>query len=172
MPVLAESNPNTNQKLNVQSNVPHPRSLPFEAVLWPSHKQVAIKNLLQQVKSFAKPQSVSGTPSLANPVSPAKTLPKTANIVGITQRILPGGAGQKAVSVQFQQTNPNDPYFSSVNIYTQQAGKPPVLVASGATSPVTFKAVKSSAPTVILVQSVGNWGSTDLKSSPTKSIRL
>jgi len=77
----------------------------------------------------------------------------------------------KNVTVQFNHPGTN-PYFSAANVYMKQAGKEPVLVASGASSPLTFTAPKTNIPTSIHVSSVGNWGETDILTAPSAPVTL
>lgn len=65
----------------------------------------------------------------------------------------------------------NDPYFTTGQAYIQQGTDTPTLLASGS-SPITVNLTKSSVPVIITVVSAGNWGATDLKHSPARSVSL
>ncbi|HZI31428.1 MAG TPA: hypothetical protein VFF11_03745, partial [Candidatus Binatia bacterium] len=67
---------------------------------------------------------------------------------------------------------PNDPYFAGANIYLHKSGAEPVLVASGAKSPLQFVTDASSVPHAVHVTSVGNQGETDVMKSPAAALSL
>jgi hypothetical protein len=79
--------------------------------------------------------------------------------------------GQKTVTVQFIHPG-GDPYFSGANVYLKKANGQPTLVAGGAKSPLTFNVPVNNAPHSVHVTSVGNWGETDVLTSPSRRVHL
>jgi hypothetical protein len=128
-------------------------------------------NQIQQTKGSAKPLTQNVLPTTqpsASSVSP-RTTPATVSRIRVVTK--PPVNGQKQVTVQF--THPhNDPYFAGANIYLRQGQKQPVLVASGAQSPLTFNAPQTNAPHAVYVTSLGNWGETAVLKAPSRHVRL
>jgi hypothetical protein len=80
--------------------------------------------------------------------------------------------GQKRVIVQFNHPA-GDPYFAGAAVYLRKGGSTqPVQVAAGARSPLQFTVPVNTAPHVVHITSVGNWGETDVLTSPSKHVRL
>lgn len=147
---------------------PHPGSIPKTPIIWPAAQHRS--NQIQQTKGSAKPQVMFALPTTQpsqSQVAP-RTTPKPVSNVRVVTRI---SGIQKTVTVQFNHP-PGDQYFSGANIYLRRANQQPVLVASGAKSPITFTTTRSAAPHAVYVTSVGNWGETDVLTSPSHPVRL
>jgi hypothetical protein len=146
-----------------------PGQVPKTPVIWPQTSQHT--NQIQQTKGSAKPQSFFTLPTTQpgqSPVPP-RTTPTTVSAVRIVTRI--ASDTQKQVTVQFNHP-PGSPYFAGANVYLKRANGQPILVASGAKSPITFTANHDPAPHSIYVTSVGNWGETNVGNSPSAPVRL
>jgi hypothetical protein len=143
-------------------------SVPSTPITWPADRHQA--NQIQQTKGSAKPQSdfvLPTTQPSRSSVAP-RTTPAPVSAVRV---VLRPNAGGKQVTVQFNHPA-GDPYFASANVYLRRAGQQPTLVASGAKSPLTFVAPLNSAPHAVYVSSVGNWGETNVLTSPSHPVRL
>lgn len=147
----------------------HPGKIPSTPIIWPADKHTA--NKIQQMRGSAKPQTADVLPTTqpnASAVAP-RTTPAPVSDVRVVRQ--PGPPGSHQLTVQF--THPHgDAYFSGANVYLRRAGQQPVLVASGAKSPVTFTVPKHAAPHAIYVTSSGNWGETDVLTSPSHAVAL
>jgi hypothetical protein len=148
----------------------HPGARPKQAVVWPEPRHT--ENKIQQLRGSSKP-AVSNLPATTDSSHPRvqpPTTPATVSHVRVITR--PAVNGQKTVTVQF--THPHgDPYFAGASVYLRRAGTDqPVLVAAGAKSPIQFTVPVHAAPHSIHVVSDGNWGSTDVLSSPSRLVRL
>lgn len=157
--------------MNVKDTIltPHPGAIPSTPIVWPADRHKS--NQIQQVKGSAKPQMSAVIPTTLpsqSSVAP-RTTPQHVSRVRVVTR--PAVAGQKTVTVQFAHPS-NDPYFAGASVYLQRAGQQPTLVASGAKSPLTFAAPVHAAPHALFVTSDGNWGSTDVLSSPSRRVNL
>lgn len=155
------NNPYTDQ-------TPHPGSVPSQPIKWPAPRHVS--NQVQQTKGSAKPQSnpLPTTQPSVSAVAP-RTTPANVGRIRVTTR--PAVNGQKTITVQF--THPGgDQYFAGANVYLKRAGGQPTQVGGGAKSPLTFTVPVSDAPHSVFVSSVGNWGETDVLSSPSHPVRL
>lgn len=147
----------------------HPGAIPSTPIIWPAPRHVS--NQVQQVKGSAKPLTANVLPTTQpsqSSVAP-RTTPQPVSHVRIVTR--PAVSGQKTVTVQFNHPG-GDPYFSGANVYLKRAGKLPNLVGGGAQSPITFTVPVHDAPHVVHVTSVGNWGETDILTSPSHPVRL
>jgi hypothetical protein len=147
----------------------HPGSIPTTPVIWPAPRHVS--NQVQQTKGSAKPQATFVLPTTQPSVSavPPRTTPQQVSHVRVVSK--PPVSGQKSVTVQFNHPS-GDPYFSGANVYLRRAGQEPTLVASGAKSPLTFTAPVHAAPHSLFVTSCGNWGETNILTSPSARVRL
>lgn len=148
----------------------HPGSIPTTPVIWPAANPHT-RNQVQQTKGSAKPQSDTVLPTTQpnqSAVAP-RTTPATVSHVRVVSR--PPVNNQKTVTVQFNHPA-GDPYFAGVNVYLRRAGQQPTLIAGGAKSPVTFTTPTHQAAHAIFVTSVGNWGETDVLTSPSHPVRL
>lgn len=146
-----------------------PGQVPRTPVIWPQTSQHT--NQIQQTKGSAKPQSFFTLPTTQpgqSPVPP-RTTPTPVSGVRVVTRI--ANTAQKQVTVQFNHP-PGNPYFAGANVYLKRATGQPVLVASGAKSPITFNANYDQAPHSVYVTSVGNWGETAVGNSPSAPLRL
>lgn len=146
----------------------HPGKIPSNTVVWPAIHHEA--NQIQQMKGSAKAQASFTLPTTqpaAPPVAP-RTTPGKVSSVRVIQR---SGGGQKTVTVQFNHP-PGDQYYAGSNVYLRKANGQPTLVASGSQSPITFTTPANAAPHSVFVTSVGNWGETDVLSSPSAAVRL
>lgn len=147
----------------------HPGKVPTTPLLWPAAPHT--QNKIQQVKGSAKPTTANVLPTTqpnASSVAPRTTPAPVSHVRVVTK---PPVNGQKTVTVQFIHPH-GDPYFAGANVYLRQGRKQPVLVAAGAKSPLTFTAPQSNAPHAIYVSSVGNWGQTDILTSPSHHVRM
>ena len=148
----------------------HPGAIPSTPVIWPATSQRS--DQIQQTKTSAKPQAAFVLPTTQPNKSsvPPRTTPQPVSNIRVVTR--PAVDGQKTVIVQF--THPHgDPYFQGAHVYLRQAGKPqPVLVAGGAASPLRFTVPVNTAPHVLHVSSYGNWGETNVLTSPSRPVRL
>jgi hypothetical protein len=156
--------------MNPTDNIltPHPGHIPTTPIIWPAPRHVS--NQVQQTKGSAKPQAANVLPTTQPSVSAVapRTTPKNVSQVRVvTRRPI---AGQKTVTVQF--THPGDPYFSGANVYLRRAGQQPTLVAGGAQSPISFTVPVNAAAHTVHVTSVGNWGETDILTSPAHHVHL
>jgi len=159
LPAKDENDPNTI----------HPGVVPSSPIIWPADQHQS--NQIQQTKGSAKPQASFVLPTVQP--SQSSVAPRTTpNPVAQVRVVLRNnGAAQKNVTVQFNHP-PGDQYFAGANVYLKRANQQPVLVASGAKSPITFATGKSAAPHAIYVTSQGNWGETDVATSPSHPVRL
>jgi hypothetical protein len=142
--------------------------VPSSPIVWPAPRHLS--NQIQQTKGSAKPQSAFVLPTTQpskSSVAP-RTTPASVSHVRVVLRPNVGG---KQVTVQFNHPA-GDPYFASANVYLRRAGQQPTLVASGAKSPLSFVAPLNSAPHAVYVTSVGNWGETNVLTSPSHPVRL
>jgi hypothetical protein len=157
-------------KIDLDNGIIHayPGRIPSSPIVWPAPRQIA--NQIQQTKGSAKPQAAFVLPTTQP--SKARVAPRTTPApVSAVRVILRPNAGGKQVTVQF--THPSgDPYFASANVYLRRAGQQPTLVASGAQSPLTFVAPLNAAPHSVYVTSCGNWGETNVLTSPSHPVRL
>lgn len=148
---------------------PHPGSIPSTPIVWPAPRHTS--NQVQQTKGSAKPRVANVLPTTQpnkSIVAPRTTPAPVSHVRAITRKAV---AGQKTVTVQFNHPA-GDPYFAGANVYLRRAGRQPVLVAAGAQSPLSFTAPVNGAPHAVYVSSVGNWGETDVLSSPSHHVRL
>jgi hypothetical protein len=102
---------------------------------------------------------------------------KAAGITGATPSVntqikSPNTQGvPKAVSnVNITKMNASDTTAKVSVSFTQNAD--PVRVSGGAASPVVFTMTRTKAPVTFTVVSQGNWGSTAIDQSPSKSVSL
>jgi hypothetical protein len=148
----------------------HPGSVPSTPIIWPATSPHTV-NKIQQTKGSAKPQTANVLPTTQPNASavPPRTTPAPVSHVRVVTR--PPVNNQKTVTVQFNHP-PGDPYFAGVNVYLRRAGQAPTLIAGGAKSPVTFTTPTHQAAHAIFVTSVGNWGETDVLTSPSHPVRL
>jgi hypothetical protein len=146
----------------------YPGAVPSTPILWPAVQHPS--NQIQQTKGSAKPQATGVLPTTQpnqSTVAP-RTTPAPVSNVRVVAR---SNGTQKNLTVQFSHPS-GDPYFSGANVYLRRAGQQPTLVASGAKSPLTFTANNNSAAHSIFVTSVGNWGETDVLTSPSVPVKL
>jgi hypothetical protein len=146
----------------------YPGSIPSTPLLWPAVQHPS--NQIQQTKGSAKPQATGVQPTTQpnqSTVAPRTTPAHVSNVRVVTRNV----GGQKNITVQFNHPS-GDPYFSGAKVYLRSGTKEPVLVASGSKSPLTFTASNDSAPHAIHVTSVGNWGETDVLTSPSAPVKL
>lgn len=146
----------------------YPGAIPTTSIIWPTNAHRS--NQIQQTKGSAKPQAQFTLPTTQPNASavPARTTPAHVSNVRVVLR--PNGQS-KNVTVQFNHP-PGDQYFSSANVYLRRAGQQSTLVASGAKSPLTFSVANNHAPHSIYVTSCGNWGETNVLTSPSHPVRL
>lgn len=146
----------------------YPGSIPSTPIIWPTVQHNA--NQIQQTKGSAKPQATGVQPTTLpnqSTVAPRTTPAHVSNVRVVSRNV----GGQKNLTVQFNHPS-GDPYFSGAKVYLRQGNQEPVLVASGSKSPLTFTATNNSAPHSIFVTSVGNWGETDVMTSPSAPVKL
>jgi hypothetical protein len=160
--------PTVDEKDKVSTTIAYPGAIPSTPIIWPSNQHKS--NQIQQTKGSAKPQASNVVPTTQpnqSLVAPRTTPAPVSNV----RVVLRPSSTQHAVTVQF--THPaGDPYFAGANVYLRRAGQQPTLVASGAKSPLTFTVDKNAAPHSIYVTSSGNWGETDVLTSPSSPVRL
>jgi hypothetical protein len=101
--------------------------------------------------------------------SSTQGLPKAVQNVTIRKKII--STTQVQLTVMFTM-NPGDPFFTTAKIYMRLGTANPVVVGEGALSPLNVIVTRTSVPATFFVQSVGNWGSTPLSTSPAQSISL
>lgn len=147
-----------------------PGFVPSQPIVWPARQNT--DNRVQQTKGSATPQTASVRPSTQpskSTVAPRTTPPAVTHIRVVTK---PAKDGQKQVTVQFNHPAGN-PYYAGANVYLRRAGNmQPVKVAGGAQSPLVFTVPVNQAPHVVHVASFGNWGETDVLTSPSRHVRL
>ena len=157
--------------MNIEDTIltPHPGKIPSTPLLWPTGQHT--ENKIQQTKSSAKPSNsiVLPTTQPAKSAVPPRTTPANVSHVRVVTK--PAVNGMKSVTVQFNHPG-GDQYFAGANVYLRKSHGEPVMVASVAKSPATFTVPVSSAPHSVFVSSTGNWGSTDVLSSPSRRVRL
>lgn len=147
----------------------HPGSIPSTPIIWPADRHKS--NQIQQTKGSAKPQSSFVLPTTQpnqSGVAP-RTTPQNVSSVRVVSR--QAVKGQKTVTVQFRHPA-GDPYFAGASVYLRRSGQQPTLVASGAKSPLTFTVPTNQAAHAVHVTSYGNWGETDILTSPAHHVRL
>ena len=145
-----------------------PGSIPVTPIIWPEARHKS--NQIQQTKGSAKPQASFVLPTTQpnqSSVAPRTTPAPVSNV----RVVLRPSTGQKNVVVQFNHPA-GDPYFAGANVYLRRAGQQPTLVASGAKSPLTFITPNHAAPHALYVTSYGNWGETNVLTSPSHPVRL
>ena len=160
-PTIPLAQPNNELKI-------YPGAIPTTPILWPAVQHPS--NQIQQTKGSAKPQATGVQPTTQpnqSTVAPRTTPAHVSNVRVVSRNV----GGQKNITVQFNHPS-GDPYFSGANVYLRSGTKQPVLVASGAKSPLTFTATNDSAPHSVHVTSVGNWGETDVMTSPSAPVKL
>jgi hypothetical protein len=147
----------------------HPGAIPSTPIVWPAPRNT--ENKIQQTKGSAKPQTFNVLPTTQPNASavPPRTTPKHVSDVRVVTR--PPINGMKTVTVQFIHPG-GDPYFAGANVYLKRARGQPTLVAGGAKSPLTFTVPVNTAPHSVHVSSVGNWGETDVITSPSRRVHL
>lgn len=147
----------------------HAGSIPTTPHIWPAVAHV--KNQVQQTKGSAKPQTANVLPTTqpAQSSVPPRTTPQPVSHVRVVSK--PAANGQKTVTVQFNHPS-GDPYFAGANAYLRKGRGEPVQVASAAKSPITFTVPVSDAPHAVFISSQGNWGETDILTSPSHHVRL
>ena len=139
---------------------------PTQEFVWPSSHSP--KTQIAQLKAAG----ITGASASANTQikSPStQGLPKAVSNVNITK--MNSSNTQAKVTVSFTH-NPGDPYFTSAQVYATVGNASPVLVSGGNSSPVVFTMNRTNAPVTITVVSQGNWGSTAIENSPSKSVSL
>jgi hypothetical protein len=149
---------------------PDPGAIPKTPIIWPASRHVS--NQVQQTKGSAKPQATFVLPTTQPNTSavPPRTTPQHVSGIRIVSQKAVNG--QKTIVVQFRHPA-GDPYFAGAHIYLRRAGSTqPVLVAGGFASPLRFTVPVHNAPHVLHVSSWGNWGETDILSSPSRPVRL
>ena len=145
-----------------------PGVIPATPILWPAPQHRS--NQIQQTKGSAKPRASFVLPTTQpnqSGVAP-RTTPAPVSDVRV---VLRHNGASKNVTVQFNHPS-GDPYFAGANVYLRRAGQQPTLVASGAKSPLTFSVGTNHAPHAIYVTSCGNWGETDVLTSPSHPVKL
>lgn len=145
-----------------------PGSVPVTPIIWPvsQHKS----NQIQQTKGSAKPRAAFVSPS-TQPNTP-RVAPRTTPGAVSNIRVIRRASGtQRTITVQFTHP-PNDPYFAGASVYLRKAGGQPVLVSSGAKSPLSFVANQDHAAHAVYVSSWGNWGETATLNSPSHPVHL
>ena len=130
---------------------------PRQPVRFPQDRH--INNQIQQIKVAAQNQQPSVLPTLPKQVTNIQTSRVALN------------STQHQVTVTFNR-DVSDNNYKSVNIFLKQGNNAPSLVTSGPDSPLVFITPKSSRPSVVIVQAVGNWGTNPINNSPSKSIKL
>lgn len=143
---------------------PYPNVVKVEPIHWPTESE----DRIQQTKTGSKPQ-VQTLPGTARPRVNARTVPRPVNNVRINRA--QAGANQHKVTVSFIQ-HPSDIYFQRVAVYLKQGNGEPTQVAGGSTSPISFTTNKTSAPSQVMVQSVGAWGATPIHRAPSHIVHL
>ena len=146
----------------------HPGAVPTTQIIWPTDRHRG--NQIQQTKGSAKPLSTNVRPSVQPSKStvPPRTTPQPVSRVRVVTKTVDG---QKQVTVQFAHPG-NDPYFAGAGVYLRRAGQQPVLVASGAQSPLTFTVDATAVPHSIHITSIGNWGESPLSTAPSRPVSL
>lgn len=163
-----EARPSTKPGVGEIPNTIHPGVIPSQPIIWPADRHAS--NQIQQTKGSATPQASFVLPSVS--VSQSRVPPRTTPAQVSHVRVIRRNVGtQKSVTVQFNHPS-GDPYFSGANVYLRKANGQPTLVASGAKSPLNFQVPSNAAPHSIFVTSVGNWGETDILTSPSAPVRL
>jgi hypothetical protein len=149
-----------------------PGGLPTTPLVWPVDSHVPTQ--IQQIKGSAPAQqsNVFPTTQPSRPTVAPKTTPgMVSNVRVLTKTVQTEYGEKKQVTVQFTHP-PNDNYFTGANVYLHKKGAQPTVVASGSKSPLQFTTDISSAPHVVRVTSVGNWGETNVLSSPSAPVSL
>lgn len=148
---------------------PHPGKIPSTPFAWPTNRHTS--NQVQQTKGSAKPQSANVLPTTQPNQSavPPRTTPAQVSRIRVVTK--PAVNGQKQITVQFNHPG-GDPYFAGANVYLRKSQGKPVMVASGAQSPIQFTVPVNTAPHTIHITSQGNWGETDVATSPSHPVRL
>jgi len=156
--------------INIEGLKIFPGHVPTTPLLWPANPQHADR--IQQTKGSAKPQAGIVLPTTQPNKSSVQPRTTPQNVSHVRVVTSPAVNGQKTVRVQFNHPA-GDPYFAGANVYLRKAGQTqPVLVAGGAQSPMSFTVPVNQASHVVHVTAVGNWGETDVLSSPSHPVRL
>ena len=149
----------------------YPGKRPISPVVWPAPQHRT--NQIQQTKSSATPQSTFVLPTTQPSASivPPRTTPQHVSGVRVISR--PAVNGQKTITVQFNHPS-GDPHFQGASVYLKKAGpgQQPSQVASGNKSPLSFTVPVNAAPHAVHVSSWGNWGETNVLTSPSHPVRL
>ena len=119
-----------------------------------------------------KAAGITGGQPSANPQTKSPNtqgLPQAVTNLRVAKQNI--SATQVRLTISFGH-NPGDPYLETVKIYQKTSDGNPVQVAAGNQSPIVLTATRTSKPTTIIAQSSGNWGSTPINSSPSKSVDI
>jgi hypothetical protein len=133
-------------------------NFPRTPIRWPN-----LSTVTRQIQSSAQPVQVSNQRHVASINQP---LPVTGVFVNIRRSGL-----QRRVTVSFIQRTA-DTNYQKANIHLKLGSGPPVMIASGVSSPVVISVPASTLPATVFVQAEGNWGPHPLNLSPSRSISL
>jgi hypothetical protein len=146
----------------------YPGTVPTSPVIWPAPAQRS--NQIQQVKITAQPQLTAALPTTqpSQAVVPPRTTPAQVSRIRVVSKTV---GDSKTLTIKFTHPAGNH-YFQAAAVYLRKGKDQPVLVAGGSKSPLSFTVPKSNAPHSIYVVSQGNWGSTNILTSPSTRVKL
>jgi len=140
---------------------------PREGFAWPSGFNQSAQ--VQQIRVNAQPTPISTlkAPRVQNSVP---SVPKPVTGIRISRAVIPGTDNMR-VNVHFQR-DPADTAYQSANVYLKQANGQNNIVGTTSATMSTFVVPRTSASSVVTVQSVGTGSAVPVGNSPSKSVRL
>ena len=140
---------------------------PTDSLVWPMGFNAGAQVQQLRVASQPSPLSTLKKPSVQNSVP---SVPKPVTGLRVHRAGIPG-TGNVKVSVHFNR-DPADVAYQGANIYLKQANGTNSIVNSTAGTQGTFVVPKSSAASVVTVQSVGSGSAIPVGNSPGKAVNL
>jgi hypothetical protein len=130
-----------------------------------SHSQGTQNAQLKAAGKSANPPSTN--PQAKSPAT--QGLPQVVSNVYVTKLNI--SVTQVKLSVSFTH-NAGDTYFTQAQVFMKYGNAAPMLITSGSKSPITFNVARTKTAATVIVTSNGNWGSTPISQSPSKSVLL
>jgi hypothetical protein len=140
---------------------------PREGFSWPSGFNQTAQ--VQQLRVNAQPSPVSTlrSPRVQNSVP---SVPKPVTGIRVIRAVIPG-TNNVRVNVHFNR-DPADVAFQSANVYLKQANGMNNIVGTTSATQSTFVVPRTSASSVVTVQSVGTGSAVPVGNSPSRSVNL
>lgn len=138
--------------------------VPYQPIRWPMWPEVHAQ--VRQIQASSQPVQLAN--GLPNTRMSSMNMPKPVRILSVSSVLV--GTKRKLI-ISFLH-NPEDPNFQKVNLHLKQGGGLPVVIASGAVSPITVMIDRTRVPATFFLQAEGNWGPHPLQNSPSRSVSL